>query len=95
VWILKRAAQSPWKLPKGSVVPVPDPSDHLTRTAVRAGHGLEAPSLTLDLPPSPVNPSPQDLDGTPPEGNSARLAQEKIIVKKGCVAPIHCLGRCQ
>jgi len=76
VWILKRAAQSPWKLPKGSVVPVPDPSDHLTRTAVCAGHGLEAPSLTLDLPPSPVNPSPQDSDGTPPEVLSTQQTNE-------------------
>ena len=32
----KRAAQSPWKLPTESSVPIPDPNDHLTRAAVRA-----------------------------------------------------------
>jgi len=32
-WILNRAAQSLWKLPEGSAVPVPDSSDHHTRAA--------------------------------------------------------------
>jgi len=67
VWILKRAAQSLWKLPKKSAVPVPGFNDHLTRAAMRAGHRLGTPSSILSLSPSPMNLSPQDFEKTSTE----------------------------
>jgi len=67
VWILKRAAQSLWKLPKKSAVPVPGFNHHLTRAAMRAGHRLGTPSYILSLSPSPINPSPQDFKKTSTE----------------------------
>jgi len=54
-----------------------------------AGHGLQTFSFTLNLSPSPANPSPQDFEWIPPDVYSTKLAQEKlkIIVKECCADP--------
>ena len=83
--ILNRTAQSLWKLPRGSAIPVPDPNDHLTSAAVRAGHGLEAPMQFHSKPVSVARePIAVGLVRAPPEGSSTKTSAGEVYSGGGC-----------
>ena len=78
VWSLKRAAQSHWKLPEVSAVPVPGLQRPSFQCRLCAGRGLKTSSYIQNLSPSLDKPIATGL-----ESGSAITCARKFIVGRG------------